>query len=182
MPFKGIFLEIPYGVEVEVQILGQETLSLGTGYSVYPVQEPMPDLEGAPEPPFAFDAKAYAADRFFPESPIEVEAPAFIREKRVVFVKIFPMTYNPAMGELIGYKKLSFRLVWRGEIDPSGIKEKQRLRSRFFKPLPNELLANYTLEASPEVYELNYAAEKLCTTPLLTRSCLLQIGKTRWAM
>jgi hypothetical protein len=158
MPFKGIFLEIPYGVEVEVQILGQETLSLGTGYRVYPVQEPMPDLEDAPAPPFALDTEAYAANRFSPENPIEVEAPAFIRGKRVVFVKIFPMTYNPGTGELIGYKNLSFRLVWRGEIDPSGIKEKQRLRSRFFNSLPKELLANYTPEASPEVDAVNDAS------------------------
>ena len=166
MPFKGIFLEIPYGVEVELEIFDQERVSLGTGYRIYPVQEPMPDLEGAPEPPFAFDAEAYAANRSFPENPIEVEAPAFIREKRVVFVKIFPMSYNPGTSELIGYKNLSFRLVWRGEIDPRGIKEKQRLRSRFFNPLPEELLANYTPETSPEVDAVNDAAASRISTPV----------------
>lgn len=164
--FKGIFLEIPYGVEVELEILDQKSVSLGTGYRIYPVQEPMPDLEGAPEPPFAFDAEAYAANRSFPENPIEVEAPAFIREKRVVFVKIFPMSYNPGTSELIGYKNLSFRLVWRGEIDPRGIKEKQRLRSRFFNPLPEELLANYTPETSPEVDAVNDAAASRISTPV----------------
>jgi len=160
MPFKGIFLEIPYGVDVELQILNKESVSLGNGPKIYPRQEPMPDMSDSDIPPFAIDADAYATDQWFPFSPIEIEAPAFIREKRVVFIKIFPMSYNPGTGELIAFKTLSFKLIWRGEIDPTEREQKDRLRSKFFDSMAQKLIKNYI----PEVDAVNDAAAEYIPT------------------
>jgi len=164
MPFKGIFLEIPYGVDVELQILNQEAVSLRAGPKIYPRQKPMPDMSDADIPPFAIDTDAYAADQWFPCSPIEVEAPAFIREKRVVFVKIFPMSYNPGTGELIAFKNLSFKLIWRGEIDPTESEQKDRLRSKFFDSMAQKLIKNYIPGVSPEVDAVNDTAAEYIPT------------------
>ncbi len=90
MPFKGIFVEIPYGVDVSVELLDETTVGLGTGYRVYPLQPASPD-SGTEEASFEIDEQAYATDAFFPADPVVLEEPAMMRGRRVVFVQMFPL-------------------------------------------------------------------------------------------
>ncbi len=43
MPFKGFFVEIPYGVVVSVDIQDKKSTLLGIGLKVYPLQPPQPE-------------------------------------------------------------------------------------------------------------------------------------------
>ena len=126
MPFKGFFLEIPYGVDVSVELLDQATVSLGFGFAVYPLQLPEPD-NGAGAPEFTIDAEAYARDGFVPVVPVTIGEPGFIRGRRVVFVQVFPLQYNPVTTELRAFSSLRFRLKYAGEVDPAGATRRARL-------------------------------------------------------
>jgi len=141
LPFKGFFLEIPYGVTVSVELLKAETVSLGVGDKVYPRQPPKYD-DGRPDPPFTIDAEAYAQNRFYPASPVVVGEPGFIRGRRVVFVQAFPLRYNPVTGELQAFPSLALRLTFEGAVDPAGEIRKRRLATEASELLARQLVLN----------------------------------------
>ncbi|MBN1868844.1 hypothetical protein JW916_16315 [Candidatus Sumerlaeota bacterium] len=143
MPFRGFFVEIPHGVDVSVEILEQGAQSLGTGHRVYPLQPPQPDVSDAAEPMFEIDNTAYETDAFFPAEPVQIDAPAILRGRRVVFVKAFPLQYNPATTELRAAAPLRFALRFEGEVDTDRENRKALLATPQFEALASELLVNY---------------------------------------
>ncbi len=148
LPFKGFFVEVPYGVQVSV-VLGQlKTVSLGVGHKILPLQPPEPDDEEE-APPFQIDAAAYANDSFCPTDPVSVGEPGFIRGRRVVFVKVFPLQYNPATTELRAHSSLHFRLRFDGQIDGAGQVRKARLATDASEALARQFVLNYTAPEAP---------------------------------
>ncbi|MCK4342036.1 MAG: hypothetical protein KAY37_09975 [Phycisphaerae bacterium] len=142
MPFKGFFVEIPYGVDVSVELLDMTVVTLGTGYKIYPSQPPQPDSSDT-APPFEINEAAYATDTFFPAEPVVLDEPGFIRGRRVVFVEAFPLRYNPVTTELQAYDELRFNLVFSGGVDRSGLAQRQRLATRESEALAAGLILNY---------------------------------------
>ncbi|MCK4659399.1 MAG: immunoglobulin domain-containing protein, partial [Phycisphaerae bacterium] len=143
MPFKGFFLEIPYGVEVSIEILDQTTVRLGTGFKVHPLQPALPE-SGSKEPPaFQINEEAYATDAFFPANPVVIDDPGFLRGRRVVFVQVFPLRYNPATTELQAFASLRFKLAFSGDADRAGEARKQRLATLQWEALAERLILNY---------------------------------------
>ena|GEM_PF-1652096 len=143
MPFKGFFLEIPYGVDVSVEVTDQEPVSLGAGFKIYPLQPPRPDCGGNDAPSFVIDEEAYATDAFFPPSVVAITAPGAIRGRRVVFVQVYPLQYNPFTTELRAFASLSFAVRFEGRADPTEEARKSRLATVESERLADQLILNY---------------------------------------
>ena len=143
MPFKGFFLEIPYGVDISVEVLEEKLVSVGFGYNIYPLQPALPD-SGTEPIDFKINETAYSANAFYPAEPIVINPPGFIRGRRVVFVQVFPFQYNPADGELRTFKKLRFKLKFEGTKEElRGRRRKRRLRTHQSEKLAESLILNY---------------------------------------
>ena len=143
MPFKGFFLEIPYGVDVHVDVLESASHSLGAGFRIWPVQPPVPRHDSIERPAFQVDEAAYAKDAFFPPAPVAVDEPAVIRGRRVIFVRAFPFQYNPATTELRAVKSLRFAVKFEGAPDGASNLRRTRLATRESDALAKRLLLNY---------------------------------------
>ncbi|MHC4675778.1 MAG: C25 family cysteine peptidase, partial [Planctomycetota bacterium] len=143
MPFKGFFVEIPYGVVVSVDIQDKKSTLLGTGLKVYPLQPPQPDSGKAENNSFQVDQNAYATNSFFPSDCVVLDEPGIIRGRRVVFVQVFPFQYNPATTELRAFSSLLFTLHFKGSADPSEQVRKQKLATDVSESLAKELILNY---------------------------------------
>jgi len=143
VPFQGMFLEIPHGVNVSVEVTGKAEVSLGTGFRIYPLQPLEPDIAGAPKPEFWIDRDVYNTDAFVPASPVVIEQVGFVRGRRVAFLKVFPLRYNPVTTELRAFESLRFALRFEGEADTSGELRKSRLASVESEALAGQIILNY---------------------------------------
>ncbi|MEW6251988.1 MAG: C25 family cysteine peptidase [Planctomycetota bacterium] len=149
LPFKGFFLEVPYGVHPSVSIDALTWRSLGAGWMIYPLQPPSPDSHPQDVPEFQIDLAAYAVDAFAPAQPVVIAQEGFIRGRRVLFVQIFPVQYNPAAGELRAAADLQFRIRFAGAADPAGELEKQRVATPEWDQFASGLILNYEPVQSP---------------------------------
>jgi hypothetical protein len=143
MPVKAFFLEVPYGVDVSVKLVDQSVSSLGGGFLIYPRQRPLPDSNTKIEPAFEINEAAYTTDAFFPASPVVINEPGFIRGRRVVFVKVFPLQYNPVSTELRAFSSLLFQLQFKGMPDTKADARKRRLATRTSEAFVEDLIMNY---------------------------------------
>ncbi len=143
MPFKGFFLEIPYGVDVSVDIIDETSTSLGTGFKVHPHQPAQPDSGDLQRYSFQIDKRAYSTNMFFPSSVVVLSKPGFIRGRRVIFVQVFPLKYNPVTTELCAFKSLRFEVKFEGAVDRSGEARKSRLATVESEALAQRLILNY---------------------------------------
>ncbi|MBE0434074.1 hypothetical protein IBX73_11505, partial [candidate division WOR-3 bacterium] len=87
------------------------------------------------------DMTIYGRNAYFPSSPVLVSEPMQIRGVDVVIINVTPYQYNPVTKELIVYKDLRFRLDYVGGNGRFG---DDRLRSRFWEPVLQGHLLNYT--------------------------------------
>lgn len=149
MPFKGFFIEVPYGADITAELIDERIISLGDGFSVYP-RQPI-SLMNEPPPPFVRDAGAYARDAFFPSAPVALGEPSFLRGRRVVFVQVFPLRFNPAQGTLQAYRTLRFRVNFSLQSDVSGEAAKQRLATPQSEKLAAQLLLNFRPALTPRI-------------------------------
>lgn len=142
LPFKGFFVEVPFGGGVNIEITRAETVSLGQGYRIRPEQRPEPD-DGSEPTDFAVDEATYARAEFLPELPVSIGEPSVIRGRRVVFVQVFPIQYNPQTGELRAFRELAFQLVHAGQPTARQLQRKRRLATPFTEASAKRLIANY---------------------------------------
>lgn len=162
LPVKSFFVEIPYGVQVSTEVLYADEISLGTGYMVYPKQPDEPDSYDAMfDRSFRIDNQIYSADNFYPTQTVEIDDPGFIRGRRIVQVKVYPVKFNPVTTELVMIKSIGIRLSYSGTARDASAR-KARLKSENFENLARNLLVNYTpIEATMDTEE---GAEGLSTT------------------
>jgi hypothetical protein len=142
LPFKGMYFEIPYGVEAKGVVIKQDWESLGTGFSLYPLQTPKA-ISLDEIPPFAKDEEFYQTDTFRPGELFAFSEPGYIRGRRILFVKVFPFQYNPVTGEIRYTRVLKIRINLVGKIEPFGEARKARLYAPGFNRLCSQLLENY---------------------------------------
>ncbi|MDD5310013.1 MAG: C25 family cysteine peptidase, partial [Deltaproteobacteria bacterium] len=143
MPFKGVWLEVPWGVEVSAYIKDLDYETYSAISDVMPAQPPRPNPSDK-EPPFEKSDESYAKNALFPASPVEIDTVGFIRGRRVAFVKVYPMQYNPASGEMFVFSKINFGLEYSGKADTeTEAKERARLLSPAFEKSAERTVLNY---------------------------------------
>jgi hypothetical protein len=111
MPTASELVAIPGSASVRVEILDFEEVSL-PGYRVYPYQTPL--LETEVRSRFDIDRSFYARSEIYPEQLAGAGDPGIWRDLRVVNLKVHPLQFNPATGEIKGYSEITVRLVYEG--------------------------------------------------------------------
>ncbi len=109
LPARGAQILLPYGTEVEsIEIVAGEAIVLGDGFYVEPNAE-QAKLTSAPvEPvPPVPDPGIYGSDQPFPEARFEKVGVQSFRGYRMLILKLQPVQYVPASGELQYYASLT---------------------------------------------------------------------------
>jgi len=125
LPLKIVLLGIPQEAKVKANILNSSYSDI-PGFNIPPV----PVFQGDGEelnfkPVYKKDETVYSQSDFFPSEIVSVEDPIFIRNQRVVRLKISPIRFNPITFTIRYYTSITIQIDFEGgEISvPSEIKE-----------------------------------------------------------
>ena len=133
------YVAVPQGARVQVVILDVRT-EVYHDIEVAPASNIPKDDDDAPLY-YEKDMAIYGRNAYWPSSPVTISAPMKMRGVDVVLVGVMPFQYNPVTKELIVYKDLRFRVDFIGGTGHFG---EDRLRSRFWEPILQGHLLNYT--------------------------------------
>jgi hypothetical protein len=142
LPFKALLLEAPRDVEVRLHLDSFRSSVLPGRFRIYPKQPPRPDLTQAGDTQFLFDRSFYAMDRDLPERPVRIAGDGHLRERRVLYVEVFPVRYNPGRGQVSAISEMVFTLSFERRVSPDP--DLRRYASAPFENLAARLLANYS--------------------------------------
>jgi hypothetical protein len=92
--------------------------------------------------PLALDAAAYGAREFLPRETVTLGEPAIMRDLRVAPVRVYPIQYNPASGEVRALRRLVVEVTCFGSGGLNELTERRPI-SRSFEPLYESLVLNY---------------------------------------
>ncbi|MCB9288810.1 MAG: hypothetical protein H6560_15995 [Lewinellaceae bacterium] len=142
LPVLGRMLEIPRDVSINVEIVKERSRILDC-YNIYPAQEPGINQDESEDKPFTIDPATYQLNEFWPASlaVVEPEDIGIIRGHRVVFLKIRPVQFNPAMKKLKVFSNIEVRLRYNqpAQIQPIP----RRIESRVFEEMLSASVLNY---------------------------------------
>ncbi len=137
LPVVRHFVAVPSGAKVVTDIIDSPYKDID-GYTVYPLQEPLPDTDDAPDLPFEMDMELYRTDAYYPSDIVKLEGPIIIRGVSTVILEMYPVQYNPVKNMLRVYSDIKVRLSFEGGSTFS----KRRLRSPSFDKVLGRLLLN----------------------------------------
>jgi Peptidase family C25/Propeptide_C25/Dockerin type I domain len=109
LPSRGARILIPYGQEIEsIEIISGERIDLGDGYNILPVTIPYilsqgPDERNAPHP----NPEIYSKTTPFPAQRHENISSQSFRGYEIEVLRMMPVEYIPASGELAYYADLT---------------------------------------------------------------------------
>ena len=181
LPARGARILLPAGTEVtSVEILAGERVFLGEDYYVEPVTKPFPlsigpTAENLPAP----DQLIYSSKEAFPASRYENVDTYGFRGFEILILKLQPVEYTPANGELSYYPQLTVKI---NTAETGG-------QSPLFRGLPSDKLEAQSKVDNPaladsyaglartpgDVYEL-----LILTTPALAADCRCSSLSGRW--
>ncbi|MEA2079023.1 MAG: C25 family peptidase propeptide domain-containing protein, partial [Pseudomonadota bacterium] len=153
VPVKGIFLDLPEGQSATLSVL-QTEVDTYDGYQVFPVPENIVDDQGAITAvgeSFVWNESAYAVDEFYPAGAAQLGDGFVFRGQIKQQVLFYPLSFNPATGELRHYRKIRIRIEYAG-MDANLAKIDTR------SPAPWQLpITNGTSESIPSVGQMAIA-------------------------
>jgi len=126
--------------DIHLEILSTNFTILNN-YSIWPVQEPYPDLYGA-ETEFCINDTHYLRDEFYPNITAINTISWPVRGVNISHLLLFPLKYNAASQELKAYTKIKCRIWFTGGTGEYCIPER---RSRYFEPIYKNMLINYAM-------------------------------------
>lgn len=148
LPTKGLLLAIPEGSELEVEVLKSEKVSK-FGYNIYPVpklvvKETDEGMMYTVEE-FTLDRAAYSSHQHYPERLAEVGSYGYLRDLKVAQLRVFPLQYNPAKGELLFHKRIWLKVKLIGGKFPCREKGKGKSldKKNPFEAIYRNLILNY---------------------------------------
>ncbi len=139
LPGMGRYIAIPQGASAEVRIIDYRTETLYNIDIAPAFRIPLETEEGPLE--YTKNMDIYSTNAYYPSNPIILSEPTQIRGVDVVILGITPFQYNPVTKELIVYRDLRVEVTFDGGNDHFG---DDRLRNRWWDPLLNDMLLNYS--------------------------------------
>ncbi|MCK4385115.1 MAG: hypothetical protein KAW52_02510, partial [candidate division Zixibacteria bacterium] len=139
LPVRIVVLGVPLQAEIKVEILEKES-SEQTGVNLTSTLE----IEESDKNKLGYKVscrelnKVFMLDRFFPEKIISLDYPIFIRNQRIVRLKIYPIQYNPQKKTIRYHPQLTISVHFLG-----GRKEPQRIQKDLFEKIYQNVLLNY---------------------------------------
>jgi len=109
LPARGARILIPFGTEVSsIEIITDERVFVGGGYYVEPAGKPVPlsKMQSQGEPPTP-DETIYSSDNLFPGVDFEDIGVQTFRGYQFTVVKLQPVQYEPASGDLYFYPRMT---------------------------------------------------------------------------
>jgi hypothetical protein len=102
LPVKTLSFYIPRGKAVKaIRLESVETATLPGTYTVMPAQPELPLIPGMPAEAALPDESVYSSSRPYPPSPVSEAACGYIAGRRIASVRVFPVQYLPAEGEVV---------------------------------------------------------------------------------
>ncbi len=123
LPAEGASVLLPYGHEVaSVQVIPGEAIWLGSDLRLEPVQQPIPlSLLNAPFALTMPNALVYASGQPFPASAVETIGTHRFRGYSILTLKLNPVQYLPATGELSYFPSLQLIVETQPAGEPSAL-------------------------------------------------------------
>ncbi len=141
LPIVGALVEVPHGVTLTPHAVKSRSVTLGD-YNVRPMQELTPRQPG-PRRGFSVDRATYLSDAPYPGPLARVQARdvGVMRGHRLVFLKVFPVQYNPVTRQMRVFSNIEVRLDYD---HPAQIQRiPRRLRSPAFEATLRNSVLNY---------------------------------------
>jgi len=102
LPVKTLSFYIPRGKAVKaIRLESVETATLPGTYTVMPAQPELPLIPGMADEAALPDESVYSSSRPYPPSPVSEAACGYIAGRRIASVRVFPVQYLPAEGEVV---------------------------------------------------------------------------------
>jgi len=153
LPATGAHILLPYGVEVEsIEILPGERVALGSDFYIIPNSEQAKLTEPPTEVILPVpDAEIYASDQPFPGELFENIGLQGFRGYQILILKLQPVQYVPASGELYYYTGMTVvvNTVNTGKVSP------------LFRGLPGDEQEVLTRVDNPETASSYNAGQRL---------------------
>ena len=110
LPIKGVLIGVPDTSKPKIEVMDSEYLTL-SGYNIHPVPRPvMVDNDDNEKRiltyEFTRDNEVYNSDAFFPSTIAELGFTGFMRDQRVVQIKLFPFHSHPFSNELLHFRHM----------------------------------------------------------------------------
>lgn len=157
LPGSGRFIAVPRGAQPVLHIISlrKETYQ---DIDIAPAPRiPLDNEDG--QPVYNRDEKLYSTNAFYPAEPVKLSEMTTIRGVDAVVLGITPFQYNPVTRELVVYRDIEVEIEFSGG---TGIFGEERLRSRWWDPIMNDLFLNAA--SLPEVdYSRRFAGLKRAT-------------------
>ena len=144
LPSLGQYVAIPQGASAHLKVISFK-------------EEHYSNVEVSPAPripvvsddsPLYYEksTEIYSENAFYPAEPFMLSENLKIRGVDAVILGISPFQYNPVTKELIVYTEIEMEVVFEGGNGHFG---EDRLRSRFWEPIIQDMLINYS--SLPEI-------------------------------
>ncbi|MFH2001922.1 MAG: C25 family cysteine peptidase [Planctomycetota bacterium] len=130
LPGVGRFFAVPQGSNFTVELVEART-RLMKNMDIAPALVIPLDTDDS-MPVYKKDPILYSTDAYYPESPVKVSEPRYIRGLDAGVVGITPFQYNPVTRDLLIYSDMKIKIRFHGGNGQFG---ENRLRSRFFDPI-----------------------------------------------
>lgn len=119
LPAAKKLIEIPFGAEVSVKVLGYTTneyklSDFGVAHPVMPVQPSLRKDMDINEVPFEFKAEHYSKSEFIAPELATVEVLGVMRGQRLGGITIAPIQYNPASETIKVYNNIEVEIQYTG--------------------------------------------------------------------
>lgn len=111
LPVISELVGIPADGNVSVRVLNYKEVTL-SGYNVYPFQTPLKETEKRVS--FDIDQDFYRLSALYPDQAAGVGEPGIWRDLRVINLKVNPLRYNAATGEIKACSEITVRLDYTG--------------------------------------------------------------------
>jgi len=135
VPSRIVVIGIPPGSQVDVRVLDEN--SLDKGRFNLPLFEKKVD-EINQEKARSLRKDLSNTDAFFPENRVSFDPPTFIRNQRILRLKLFPVQYNPARKAVKYYSEITVEVDFTGGEKTEGMMERD-----LFENVYKETILNY---------------------------------------
>jgi hypothetical protein len=139
LPVRIVVVGVPPEAEIEVEILEGESQERPEINLTSP-----PKIEKSDQSRLGYQVsyqkldRVFMVDRFFPEKIVSFDPPIFLRNQRIVRLKIYPVQYNPQRKTIRYHPQLTISVRFLG-----GAKEPQGIEKDLFEKIYQHLLLNY---------------------------------------
>lgn len=142
LPVVTALLGVPPDADIELRVLADESIQLAERVNLLPAPSPAPSSEELQPGRLVWepDPAAYASRELYPQAPAELSEVAWVRDRRVVRVELYPFQILPAEGRLTWHKLLRVELRFTGA--KMGLQAEALEEDAFDALLKDELL-NY---------------------------------------